>query len=356
MQITDRIKNEILTPNDLDAIIVSDPYNFRYLSGSDAEGALLITKEKAHLYTDSRYTIAAKASAGASGFLIHEFTSKNPMKKMVADDAAGLHNIGYEDLFLTVNEFGKFKEALPNAELIPLDTTLNDLRMVKTPEETALLEQAERIGDLAFESIIPLIKPGITELSLAAEIEYAMKRNGAEGFSFETIVASGLNSACPHHRPTERPLEKGDFVTMDFGCIYRGYCSDMTRTVVLGKANDKQKEVYETVRRAQEAGLSALKPGLTGKQIDEVSRNIIKEAGYGEYFGHGLGHSVGLYIHEDPRLSPSEERVIKEGYIETVEPGIYIEGFGGVRIEDMCVVTKDGARSLTHSPKELMEL
>ena len=176
------------------------------------------------------------------------------------------------------------------------------------------------------------------------------------GFSFDTIVASGLNSAKPHHVPCEKLIEKGDFVTMDFGCIYKGYCSDMTRTVVVGKASEKQKEIYNVVLKAQKAGLAALSPGKSGCEIDKVSRDIIKEAGYGEYFGHGLGHGVGLYIHEEPRLSPNEKRIIKEGMIETVEPGIYIEGFGGVRIEDMALVTSEGARSLSLSPKELIEL
>ena len=364
MFICDRINKEILEKNGLCAILVSDPYNFRYLSGSDAEGVLLIAKDEALLFTDSRYTIAAKAAAEPNGFRVVEYTVENPLKKLLKEEISdiGLHNaatgisLGYEDQFLTVSKYNKYREALPEAEFVPLGNALDELRMVKTSDEIALLEKAERIGDMAFETILPMIKPGVTELSLAAQIEYAMKQNGAEGLSFETIVASGPNSACPHHRPTDRPFEAGDFITMDFGCVYHGYCSDMTRTVVLGKASDEQKKVYETVLRAHKAGLEALKPGLTGKQIDAAARDIIKEAGYGEYFGHGLGHSVGLYIHEDPRLSPSEDRVIGEGYIETVEPGIYIEGFGGVRIEDMCVVTKDGCRSLAGSPKELLEL
>ena len=200
------------------------------------------------------------------------------------------------------------------------------------------------------------MKPGMTELEAAAELEYLMKQEGAEDLSFNTIVASGLNSSMPHAIPGTKQFEKGDFITFDFGCKYKGYCSDMTRTVVLGKASDKQKEIYNVVLKAQLAGLDALKAGKSGASVDKVARDIIADAGYGEYFGHGLGHSVGLFIHENPRLSPSDDTILKENMIETVEPGIYVPGLGGVRIEDMVVVTKEGHINLAHSPKELIEL
>ncbi|MCR4842337.1 MAG: Xaa-Pro peptidase family protein [Eubacterium sp.] len=354
----DRIAREVLAPKDLDAIVVTDQYNFHYLSGFDGEGELLISAGRAVLITDSRYTIAAREFSAPAGFEVIEYNSGHPRKEilngLLSED--GLHKIGFEDLSLTVAELEKYRKMLPDIEIALLGEALDALRMVKSPDEIALMEEAEHIGDRALEAVLPLIKPGITELELACEIEYAMKREGAMGFSFETIVASGLNSARPHHRPTDKPIEKGDFVTMDFGCIYKGYCSDMTRTVVVGKASERQKEVYHTVLNAQLAGVEALRPGLKGKDVDAVSRDIIKAAGYGEYFGHGLGHSAGLFIHESPRLSPSEERVLVPGNIETVEPGIYIDGFGGVRIEDMCVVTEDGCRSLALSPKDLIEL
>jgi Xaa-Pro aminopeptidase len=196
----------------------------------------------------------------------------------------------------------------------------------------------------------------MTELEAAAELEYFMKKEGAEDLGFNTIIASGLNSSMPHAIPSEKPFEEGDFITFDFGCKYKGYRSDMTRTVVLGKASEKQKEIYNIVLKAQLAALDAIKAGMKGCEVDKVARDIITEAGYGEYFGHGLGHSVGLEIHEEPRLSVTSETVLQANMIETIEPGIYIPGFGGVRIEDMILVTEEGHINYAHSPKELIEI
>ena len=196
----------------------------------------------------------------------------------------------------------------------------------------------------------------MTELEVAAKLEYIMKLNGADKLSFESIVASGINSSKPHAEPGRKKIETGDFLTMDFGCVYQGYCSDMTRTIVVGKASEKQKEIYNTVLKAQLAVLDMLKPGLKGKEYDKVARDVIYGAGFEGYFGHGLGHSVGLEIHENPRFSMIEEDIVEAGMIMTVEPGIYIPDFGGVRIEDMVVLTEDGYENLTHSRKELIEL
>ena len=230
------------------------------------------------------------------------------------------------------------------------------MRAVKEPWELERIRRAEAIGDAAFARVLPLLKPGLTELEVAAELEYQMKLLGAEGLSFDTIVASGLNSSMPHAVPGEKKLEAGDFVTMDFGCRYQGYCSDMTRTVVLGKAGQRQKEIYETVRKAQEAALLVIRAGIRGKEADRAAREVIGEAGYGAFFGHSLGHSLGLFIHEQPSLSPSSEKILLPGMVETVEPGIYVPGFGGVRIEDLVLVTETGCENLTSSPKEMIEL
>ena len=358
MNICEHMKKEVLCKQKLDAVLVTDSYNFHYLSGFDGEGLLLISADSAYLLTDSRYTIAAKEFSGPKGFCVIEYSSANPKREILTKltQEGGIERIGYEDLSMTVSEFWRMEDMLPGAEFLPLGEDLNALRMIKTDEEIALLARAEEIGDEAFKNVLPMIRPGVSELEVAAELEYAMKKAGAQGLSFETIVASGLNSAKPHHKPCEKLIETGDFVTMDFGCIYHGYCSDMTRTVVVGKASEEQKKIYDIVLEAQQSAFAALRPGVTGKEVDAVARDIIAGYGYAENFGHGLGHSVGLFIHEEPRLSPSEDRILVPGNIETVEPGIYIEGFGGVRIEDMCVVTKDGARSLAHSPKELIEL
>ncbi len=358
MRHLETIRNNIMPARGVDGILVTDPYNFHYLSGFGGEGLLVLCKSEQYLLTDSRYTIAAKEAAQPNGFTVLEYNRTHPRKEHLAQIVSehAMHTLGYEDLQLTVAEFETFRKNLPTCTFVAMGEALTDLRMKKSDEEIAYLAQAEAIGDAAFADVLPLIRPGITELELAAEIEYAMKKHGASGLSFETIVASGVNSAKPHHQPTEKKIVFEDFVTMDFGCIYHGYCSDMTRTVVVGKATAEQKKVYETVRQAQQAALDAIRPGLTGAQVDCVARDIIEQAGYKGAFGHGLGHSVGLYIHESPTLSPREERVLEAGYIETVEPGIYIEGFGGVRIEDMVVLTADGCRNLASSPKELLEL
>ena len=236
-----------------------------------------------------------------------------------------------------------------------MDVKKSVLRQVKTREEQEILRQAEAIGDRAYAKVLPHLRPGISEKQVAAWLEFYMKEEGAEGFSFDTIAASGEHSAMPHAVPTDKVLAEGDFLTMDFGCLYRGYCSDMTRTVVIGQASDKQREIYETVLRAQETALQGIRPGMTGKEIDALARDVIVDAGYGECFGHALGHSVGLEIHECPNFSTKEKTVIQPGMVITVEPGIYVEGIGGVRIEDVVIITEDGCENITHSPKQLLE-
>jgi len=270
--------------------------------------------------------------------------------------AEGIGTLGFEANQVRYSTYQSLKERLAAKELVPLSGELAELRRIKTAEEIELHRQAEHIGDIAFEEILKELKPGVTELEIAAKLEYIMKMNGADKLSFESIVASGGNSSKPHAEPGHKKIESGDFVTMDFGCVYNGYCSDMTRTVVVGKANEKQKEIYNTVLKAQLAVLDMLKPGYPGKAYDKVARDLIYGAGYEGYFGHGLGHSVGLEIHENPRFSMIEEDIIEAGMIMTVEPGIYIPDFGGVRIEDMVVMTADGYENLTHSEKELIEL
>ena len=349
----------ILKDKNLDAMVITDPFNMRYVSGfRGGEGILYISNTQKVLVTDSRYTEQAE---NESDFTVVEENSEHPrmviLKEcMEKEGKTEGFRMGYEDESLLCAQFDKMKENLCVDTWVPLKGDVDALRQIKSEEELEYLEKAEAIGDLAFEKILTILKPGMTELEVAAELEYQMKKAGAENFSFSTIVASGLNSSMPHAIPGEKKLEEGDFVTMDFGCTYKGYCSDMTRTVVLGKASEKQKEIYNTVLKAQLAALDAIKAGVTGKSVDKVARDMITEAGYGECFGHGLGHSVGLFIHEEPRLSPAGETVLEENMIETVEPGIYVPGFGGVRIEDMVAVTKDGCKNFTHSPKELIEI
>lgn len=339
-----------------DAVLVSDPANVRYISGyTNDTGVLLVTKETAFLLTDFRFLFQAQEEV--KGLIQVVDISSVGYPAMVAElcKQYGISKLAFERETVTYREFEEYRDAV-GAVLVPIPKYLSELRWIKTPEEIEKLRTAEHIGDMAFSEILPYLKPGITELEIAAKLTYFMQMHGASGNSFPPIVASGINSSMPHAMPSGRKLEKGDFVTMDFGCVYQGYCSDMTRTVVLGRADEKQKEIYELVYRAQTEALAALRPGKTGREIDAVARNIIAEAGYGDCFGHGLGHSVGLEIHEDPNCNTRETRILKEGMIMTVEPGIYVKDFGGVRIEDMVVLTADGYENLAFSEKKLIEL
>ncbi|NLP35924.1 MAG: aminopeptidase P family protein, partial [Clostridiales bacterium] len=267
-----------------------------------------------------------------------------------------VQRLGFEASDMLYATYHKLKKNLLVEELVPVGDDITRLRRIKTPQELEYIKEAAAIGDKVFSEMLNFIKPGMTELEIAARIEYLLKVYGGQKSSFPAIVASGINSSMPHAIPSQKKIENGDFLTMDFGCVYEGYCSDMTRTIVIGKASDKQKEVYNTVLKAQLAVLDFIKAGYTGKEVDKVARDIIYGAGYEGCFGHGLGHSVGLFIHESPRLSPAEDEVILAGMTETIEPGIYIKGFGGVRIEDLVVVTDTGCENFTHSEKNLIEL
>lgn len=260
---------------------------------------------------------------------------------------------------MTVSELAKFDNALKEISIDfsgELDNMIDALRMVKSESEIEKIKKAQKIAEGAFDDICGFIKPGVTEKEIALRLEHYMLTHGAEGLSFETIAVSGKNTSMPHGVPTDKKIEIGDFVTMDYGALYDGYHSDMTRTVAVGKVSDEQKKVYNTVLEAQKAGLDFIRPGVSGKDADRVSRDIIENAGYGEYFGHSLGHGVGVEIHEKPNLSPSSEFILKKGNVVTVEPGIYVPGKFGVRIEDFAVITENGAENMTHCPKELIIL
>lgn len=348
---------QIMEKKKVDAVLIACRYNRRYLSGFSGDtGYLYISPQQQVLMTDSRYTTWAKNESHGVG--IFEVSGQMPYQKkvrelLISDGAAA---IGFEDTKMLYADVDKFRDEARAVQWIPLGYAVDEIRRIKTEEELHKLKISETIADTAFSSILKELRPGITEIEVALMLENEMRRQGAEGISFETIVASGLNSAMPHAVPTRKRLGDGDFVTMDFGCIYEGYCSDMTRTVVIGKADNRQREIYETVLRAQTEGVKAVRAGISGKEPDKIARDIIAKAGYGKYFGHSLGHSVGLYIHEEPRLSPNEESILRENMVITVEPGIYIPGFGGVRIEDMVIIKENGCENLTHSNKELIEI
>jgi len=347
---------EMLKQRSIGAVLISNGNNMRYVSGFAGETGYLYISEKRHaVLTDFRYTIQAEMEA--EGYEI--ITIGNGGYEEVINDILrtdGISRLGFEAEDMLYANYNNLKEKLEIQELVPLGQEITAMRRIKTPKELEFIKNAEAIGDQVFTEILTYIKPGMTELEIAARIEYLLKWKGGQSCSFPAIVASGINSSMPHAVPSHKKIEMGDFLTMDFGCVYEGYCSDMTRTIVIGKASEKQKEVYNTVLNAQMAALEFIKAGYQGKEVDKVARDIIYSAGYEGCFGHGLGHSVGLHIHENPRLSMLEESIIEAGMTETVEPGIYIKGFGGVRIEDLVVVTMDGHENFTFSEKKLIEL
>ena len=341
----------------LPAILLTGAPNRQYATGALIdEGMCLVTAERCDYFTDSRYTeTAQKQLSGVAR--VTEVRADRPYAaciQAVLDDA-GIDRLGVEEEKLTHGEFLRLQGKL-RAELLPCQQTLDGLRAVKEPWEQEIMRQAQTIADGVFSELLTVIRPGMTEKELEAELIYRLYRAGAEGLSFPPIVVSGPNSSMPHGVAGHRKLEPGDFITMDFGVTYRGYCSDMTRTVALGHATDKMREVYDTVLRAQTAAISATRAGLTGRKIDAVARKIIADAGYGGFFGHGYGHSLGIEIHEAPNCAPSSDTPMPAGAVASAEPGIYLPGEFGVRIEDVVIFTPEGCENVTRSPKELLIL
>jgi len=331
-----------------DAVLLTSSHNMQYFSGfSGGEGAVLITNDSQIVYTDSRYTEAAQQEV--EGFQVIE--TNNWMSEI-----EDFGSIVFEDEEISAAEHEILKDALGKTKLLPGSAELKKLRMVKTEAELKKIAEAEALACHAFEYVLGIIRPGLREFELAAELEYYMKKNGGEGTSFDTIAISGARTSLPHGVPTDKKIESGDFVTLDFGCKIGGCCSDMTRTVVVGKATAKQKKIYNTVKSAQQAGLDFIREGVSGKDADASAREGIENAGYGEYFRHSLGHGVGLLVHELPNLSPKSAIILAENMVVSCEPGIYIPEFGGVRIEDLVVVKKDGCINLTPATKELIEI
>ncbi len=341
----------------LPAILLTGAPNRQYATGAIIdEGMCLITADRCDYFTDSRYTeTAQKQLAGVA-----QVTEVSAARRYVACvqsvlDEAGITRLGVEEEKLTHGEFLRLQDAL-RAELVPCQEAVDGLRAAKTPWEQEIMRQAQAIADGVFTELLPVIRPGMTEKELEAELIYRLYRAGAEGLSFAPIVVSGPNSSMPHGVAGSRRLVPGDFITMDFGVIYRGYCSDMTRTVALGYATDRMREVYNTVLRAQETAISGTRAALTGQQIDALARDVITRAGYGKYFGHSYGHSLGIEIHEAPNCAPSCDTPMPVGAVVSAEPGIYLPGEFGVRIEDVVIFAPEGCENITHSPKELLIL
>ena len=343
-----------LLGENVDAILLTSEANRYYCTlGNISEGVALITKNGCCYYTDSRYIEAAEnAIAGLDVKLVDK---EHPYTARLAEDiqTMGIQTLGFEEQMLTVAEYRVYEEKL-KVQFVPMQKEIDSLRWVKEDWELERIRKAQEVTDLAFKQIVERITPGMTEKQLQAELIYCLYKNGAEGLSFDPIVVSGQNTSLPHGVATDRVIREGDFVTMDFGVVLNGYCSDMTRTVAVGYATEEMKRVYDTVLQAQLAGIAATKAGIKGREVDAVARQVIVDAGYGEYFGHGYGHGIGLQVHESPNCNPGGDAVMEENMVSSAEPGIYLPGKFGVRIEDVVVFKADGCENITKSPKNLI--
>lgn len=337
--------------------LIENPKNLRYFLEFNIDtGFLLVTESCASFITDFRYIEVAENNLKDSEVeLILQNDLKDDIKKIL--DKTGCKKLFVETEYQSISKLELFKKLTDEVRLErKLDSLIKDLRIIKSEYEKEQTEKAQKITDDAFTHILGYIKEGITEKDIALEIENFMRKNGAEGISFDLITVSGKNTSLPHGIPTDKPLKKGEFITMDIGCIVNGYCSDMTRTVALGEPSDEMKTVYETVLEAQKRAISKIKAGVLASEVDKAARDYIYNNGYKGCFGHSTGHGVGLDIHEEPRVSEPSTDILKSGMIITAEPGIYLKDKFGVRIEDMLMVTDDGYYNFTNSDKSLIIL
>jgi len=337
----------------LDALVLLNAENRRYVTGfTGSAGIAVVLPERSHLIVDFRYVEQAREEAP-------EFSPvrvSNLLEGLAAFlREAGARRVGFEAETVTVAQLRRLQELAADVELVPLQG-LDRMRWRKDPLEIARIRRAAQIATAAFVEILPLVRPGVVERDLALELEYRMRRLGADGAAFDAIVASGPRSALPHGRASARAISPGDLVTVDWGAVVQGYHSDSTRTLVVGRASGEQRQLYRLVREAQEAALAGLRPGMTGREADALARQRIAAAGYGDHFGHGLGHGVGLAVHEGPTLSPREEALLEPEVVVTVEPGVYLPGWGGVRVEDLVLLREGGAEVFPGAPQELLEV
>lgn len=343
-----------LLDGEVDGLLLTSRYSRHYGAEFDiAEGVAIVTRKGCRYFTDSRYI--ESACANLKGFEVLEINRDNSYIKRLNTAIADFEvtTLGYEERYLTVAEFQGYADNL-NAKLVPFNKQINGFRDVKEEWELDLMRKAQDITDKAFAEVLPRIKVGMSELEVQAELIYCMYKNGAQGLSFDPIVVSGPNTSMPHGVAGERKLQDGDFVTMDFGVIYQGYCSDMTRTIAMGHVTEEMEKVYNTVLEAQLAGLAISKAGTIGQDIDGAARKVIADAGYGPYFSHGYGHGVGLEVHESPSPNTRNDQPMPVGAVCSAEPGIYLPGKFGVRIEDCCIYLDNGHENLAHSPKNLI--
>jgi len=343
-----------LQEQNIDGILITNDYNRRYMTGfTGTAGVAIVSQNDAVFITDFRYTEQAAAQITDFTIVQHEATLLEEIATQVK--AMGIKTLGFEKDTVSYGTYELYKRVIA-ADLVPVSGLIEKIRLIKTEQEINIIKVACEIADHAFTHILDFIKPGKTELEVSNELEFFMRRQGATQSSFDTIVASGLRSALPHGVATNKVIEKGDFVTLDFGALYNGYISDITRTVAVGEPSEKLVDMYNTVLASQLLALEKVGPGLTGIQADAIARDYLTEKGYGEAFGHSLGHGIGLEVHEGPGLSKRSETVLEPGMAVTIEPGVYVPGVGGVRIEDDILITESGNELLTHSTKELIIL
>ena len=341
----------------LDAMMITSEPNRLYAAEFESsDGMAVVTKNGSYFFTDSRYIEAAQKKV--EGAEIRENTVETTMTDLANEviEKHGIRKLGFEDGSATVKSYKGWQEKLKDCELLPATELLMELRSVKDQKELDKLIAAQRIAEKALKDVLDFIKPGRTEKEISAYLQYRMLCHGAEKMSFEPIVVSGANGSMPHGVPSEKPVAEGEFLTMDFGCVWDGYCSDMTRTVAVGYVTEEMEKVYHTVLKAQLAGIAAAKAGVTGKAVHEAGAQVIGDAGYGDYFGHGFGHGVGVEIHEAPRASVLNEKPLPANAVISAEPGIYIPGKFGVRIEDVIIIGEKESRSIMEAPKELLIL
>jgi Xaa-Pro aminopeptidase len=347
--------SEQLADLEVDALLVTVLANVRYLTGfTGSNGQALVAPGQTVFFTDGRYTERSRHEVPD----LERVTYAASFWETLAAEVArlGIHRLGFEAHQLTVRSHERLTAAVDGVEPVACDEAVERIRWVKDDEELGSLRSAQTVTDQAFEDILDLLAVGMTEQQVARHLETLLRRDGADGLSFDSIVAFGESAAEPHHEPGHRMLEEGDVITMDFGALFGGYHADMTRTIAFGAPASELRKIHDTVRQAQQAGIDAVREGVTGAEVDAAARGVIEGAGYGDGFTHGLGHGVGLEIHEGPRLGAQHDDALPARAVVTVEPGIYVPGLGGVRIEDMVEVTVDGCRVLGNASRELIEL
>lgn len=345
---------EILEEKKLDAILITNPINRRYITGfTGTAGVAIVSQHATRFITDFRYIEQATEQAEHFTIVEHKGSIESEIQKQLSE--LNIKQLGFEKNDVTYAGFERYQKHL-EVSLVPVDGLIEQIRLIKSAEELQVIKKAGEIADAAYEHIQGYIKPGVKEIEIANELEFFMRKQGATSSSFDMIVASGYRSALPHGVASDKEIQAGELVTMDYGALYHGYCSDITRTVAVGEISEQLRTIYDTVLEAQLRGVQGIKPGITGKEADALTRDYITEKGFGEYFGHSTGHGLGLEVHEEPRLSHLSESVLEPGMVVTVEPGIYIPNVGGCRIEDDIVITETGNERLTNASKKFIQL